>query len=355
MSKSKRRTNLAVEEIPEIDLTTVELPVMKIFNPFKVKPLPNQPRKRFFGIKELANSIQAVNRQLLPVIVTQIQGDPRFDAQLVDGERRMQACRYLKRPIIAYIWNGKGDWKEIYLASIAANSGHQPHDPMETLGSILWLVEQNKNQEEIAAVFSKTSGWVSQHYSLRKLDPIVQGWLIPRIIGEEENKKTKPGGTLNVADVKSIGSNKVKAPLSMQLGLQLVKLPPEKQISAGREIIQRKMSREEAKRYVDTLLRGMGIKNRKKSPGEAKKTFLSVVERIIHILGGYADMPYEEINQVLKSMTQGDLNRANKRLDQIAENAIGLRQNIASILSSGAPRGIPQHNGEVFSNPNGQK
>jgi len=65
-----------------------------LLDPFRVKPFADQPRKRFRGIEQLAKSIRLVG-QVTPIVVTPCR-ESGFDAELVDGERRLQACRMPK-------------------------------------------------------------------------------------------------------------------------------------------------------------------------------------------------------------------------------------------------------------------
>jgi ParB family chromosome partitioning protein len=100
------------------------------FDPQRVRPLPGQPRKRFRGIQELANSIDEIG-QASPGIVTPIEGNSDYDAQLVDGERRLRACRMLNRPFVAQVRPAADD-EEIFAASFGANFGKQDGLPRAT-------------------------------------------------------------------------------------------------------------------------------------------------------------------------------------------------------------------------------
>jgi len=72
-----------------------------MFDPGRVKPFADQPRKRFRGIKQLAESIRLVG-QVTPIVVTPYR-ENGFDAELIDGERRLQACRLSNLRIKAVI------------------------------------------------------------------------------------------------------------------------------------------------------------------------------------------------------------------------------------------------------------
>ncbi|MFA6411042.1 MAG: ParB/RepB/Spo0J family partition protein, partial [Candidatus Buchananbacteria bacterium] len=171
----------------------IKLPKTIAINPFEVRPLPGQIRQHFAGVKELADSIKEIG-QVMPIIVTELRSPSGpYRVQLVDGERRLAACQYLKRGIVAFVTDGSLEPEEIYALSVAANFGRQPHDPIEILQAILTFKKYGKTNEQIARVFGKSVAWVCQHYLLRKLDPIVQGWMIPKVAagtnGQSNNGK----------------------------------------------------------------------------------------------------------------------------------------------------------------------
>ncbi len=341
MIKCALKTRLA--KVPEVDFSEIKLPVVKAFNPFRVRPLPEQIREQFVGIYELAASIKALT-QILPIVVTEIEGNPDYDAQLVDGERRLEACKHLKRGVVAFLWDGKTNVEDLYALSVAANCNRQGHNVVEFLHAIQRFMKHGKTQEQIAQIFGKSQGWVSQHYLLRNLHPTVLSWLIPVPIGESNGdgngdvsgkKKTKPSGglrlpsgALDLTNMKSIGSDKMKAPLSFQLAMNLAQRPMELQVAAGREIISKKMSLAEAKRYLAQAERGVQTNHRHRPPSERRSTFMSVASRVEHMVGTYSDMPYAEIKGLLSSMTNSDLARTANALDRVSEYSASLAQQI---------------------------
>jgi len=318
MSKRKESRQRAEPEDTSLKMRVedMKLPVVKAFNPFKVRPLPGQIRERFFGIEDLAGSINAVG-QTTPVLVTEISENPKFDAQLVDGERRLRACKHLRVPVMAFIWDGKTDPEDIYARSVAANFGRQAHDCIEISKAVQRFKNNGKTVEEISNIFGKSVAWVNQHYSLRTLDPMVQGWLIPRVV--DEKKKSDEG-------LLSSESRKIKAPLSFSLALLLVSLPAQMQIAAGRNIIADNMSLVEARRHILNLSRGSGHLVRHRSPKEQLETFLSVSRRVGHMVGIYNDMPSDEFDGMLGNVTPHDLARIKKSLDKTAEEISGLAE-----------------------------
>lgn len=317
MSKKKKRDGKPTREAfvrPEIDLSTVTLPRMAVYNPFDILPLKDQIRKTFFEIKELAGSMKLVG-QVTPILVTELpEPDGHFKARLVDGERRLAALQYAQMPAKAFIWDGLTDPKEIYALSVAANFGRQPHDPVEISDAIIQFRKDGRSHADISRIFGRTTGWVSQFYSLRKLHPTVRGWLMPSIVfdgGEDESNGL----------IRNVNSRKIKPPLSFQLALLLTRLPHEQQIHAGKEIIGQKMSLVEARRYLAGVGRSVGVPPRHRSPGEQRSTLFSVVSGVRHQLGRYIDLPGSQFDDLLSSASSGELVTLVRSLTYVTEHA----------------------------------
>lgn len=156
--------------------TGVSVGVVRSFDPDRVKPLPGQPRKRFGGIKELAASISEVG-QTCPGIVTLLVNDPKFDAQLVDGERRLRSCKLAGKRFRAEV-RPAGDPEEVFVASFAANFGKQNHDVLEIAEGLARMQKAGKSVEQLARIAGKSQGWVYQHLGLLKLCPDVRAMLV---------------------------------------------------------------------------------------------------------------------------------------------------------------------------------
>lgn len=301
---------------PDIDLSTVNLPRTAVFNPYDVQPLPGQIRKRLAGISELAASMKVVG-QVTPVLVVELSGNPQYKAKLVDGERRLAACRMNNMPIKAFIWDGLTDPKEIYALSVAANFGRQTHDPIEISDAIVQFRKDGRKIKEIAQIFGKSIGWVIQFFSLRKLHPLVRGWMLPTIVanGKESTQNSDLAANL------STSSRKIRAPLSFQLALLLTSRPKDEQVKDGKEIINRRMSLVEARRYIAGENRKAGIVTRKRPPSEERGTLFSVVSSVRHSLGKYIDLPGTAFNELLSGASLGELVSLVRTLGFVAEHA----------------------------------
>lgn len=170
-----------------MDTTLSDTQNVRPFDPKRVRPLPDQPRKRFTGIMKLGKSIQLIG-QTTPGIVTLVTDDPNYDAQLIDGERRLRACVAINHPFEAVVKENAGSYFKQFLKSVAANFQRQDHNVIE-IAHALKKAHDGENGEvgltikELAALCGKSTTWVTQHLSLLKLSDEVQQLLI----GEEED------------------------------------------------------------------------------------------------------------------------------------------------------------------------
>ena len=146
------------------------------------------------GIQKLAESIRLVG-QVTPIVVSRCNQDG-FDAELVDGERRLRACVMGKMPVKAVIEDVNGDVSSRYVRSVAANFCRQEHDAVEIMEAVVALRDAGRSAEDIAGIFGKTASWVTQYSSLKKLVPDVLNEL--KIAGDEAKLTRKEIGRAHV-------------------------------------------------------------------------------------------------------------------------------------------------------------
>jgi len=127
----------------------------------KIRPNPDQPRKRFdpATLAELAESIRE-NGLLQPITVT-----PRGDSYLiVAGERRYHACELLDLETISAIVEVLDDHEVLRLALIE-NVQREDMNLVETAHGYKALIDDGYSEEEVARLVGKSAGMV--HYYLR--------------------------------------------------------------------------------------------------------------------------------------------------------------------------------------------
>lgn len=273
------------------------------FDPERVRPLPDQPRKRFSRIKELAESIAEIG-QSMPGIVIRVESDPRFDVMLVDGERRLRACKMARVKFRAEVKEGLEDAETIFAASFAANFGKQDHDAIEIAHGLARMRASGKTIAEMARIAGMSTAWASQHLRLLELHPTVQAMMIPK--DDEET-----------------------SPLNSALAQILVPLPHPRQIVLAQKIVKTGMSGAAARRMI---LREHRAANVKAAQGPTRKlrTLASILGNAEDRIGVYVDMPGAEINKLIDAMSDDEKRLVVKVADELASSLQCISEAISS-------------------------
>lgn len=282
------------------------------FDAARVRPLPDQPRKRFKGIKELAASIAEVG-QMSPGLVTMIEGVGPFDAQLIDGERRLRACRQASLPFKAIV-KKSGSEDDAFVASFAANFGKQDHDVIEISDGLARMQKSGKTVEQMARICGRSECWVYQHLNLQRLHPEVREMMV----SENDDEPT----------------------LTSQLAQLLIPLEPEEQLRQARKVTSGDGMRvAEARRMI--------LKVRSKSEdsayaGAGRKRSILTIESLLEMIGDkigvYLDMPGSEFNQIVDRIDHFAKRDLIKSIDKTAEDLTSLAEAIEGRLPKLAKR-----------------
>ncbi len=132
----------------------------------KLRPNPDQPRKRFNEetIKELASSIE--QHGLIQPISVVPDPESQEGFVIVAGERRYRAHQHLEKPTITAIIT-KGNPDEIALIENIQREDLSPMDQAEGLASL--MERYGYKQEELAKVVGKSRPTVTELLSLNSL------------------------------------------------------------------------------------------------------------------------------------------------------------------------------------------
>lgn len=272
-------------------------------DPARVKPFADQPRKRFRGIAKLAESIRLVG-QVTPIEVTACDA-AGYDAELVDGERRLRACLSGGMTVRAIFSDTRSENR--YVRSIAANFCRQDHDAVEIMEAVTRLKNAGRTTEEIAGIFGKTGAWVSQYHSLRRLHPEVLEEL--KIAGDEVKQ--------------SKHQLRRKGRMTTQIALLLVTLPEREQVRMMRTIRDRKMSIAKARTFVRGTAAKKGIVVGKKLSSDSQfKSLRTAVENCSYVVDRYLDMPGTRIEPLIKSASRRERHDLAKLLDGLCTNLL---------------------------------
>ncbi|OHB82098.1 MAG: hypothetical protein A2V98_20685 [Planctomycetes bacterium RBG_16_64_12] len=279
-------------------------------DPARVKPFAGQPRKRFRGIAKLAESIRLVG-QVTPIIVTD-SADPGFDAELIDGERRLRACLEGGMKIKAVFEDVDGE--DRYLRSVAANFCRQGHDPIEIMDAVATLERAGRTRAEIAGIFGTTVSWVCQYSRLTAL--------APELIEELKRPDEK--------DRQSKGERRAGGKLSLSVALLLVPFPHDVQRKMLGRIRKGNFSMAESRTFVKRFAIGAKIQVGKKQSDISKfRTVAMAVDNCRHVVDRYVNMPGAKIQPLVASATCGERKILAASLESLCESLLMLGDALA--------------------------
>lgn len=277
-----------------------------LLNPDRVMYFHLNPRKKFRKIAGLATAIKTKGKQLKPGSVRIPARDPNYQAELVDGERRIRAMKMLHDENPKWLFraipdSSVTDDKSQFVNSYAANFGHEPHDCMETAWAIKQLVDFGHTLQEIGAMSGGKSGaWASQQLNLLKLDERIQHMLVP---GEDEEEDSKRRLTPSLAQT-------------------LVGLDPETQYATALQITEQKMTMVQARRHILQVKRKLGkpatISKRKK--GESFQALLTFTQTMADNLGIYTDLGPSERELLFKDQSVPVLKLLLQRINHLTQD-----------------------------------
>lgn len=141
-----------------------------------VYPNPDQPRKEFNNIHELAESIK--KHGLLQPIVVELRSNGYM---IIAGERRYRACLLNKvRTIKAFILSDQHDVQELALIENIHREDLSDFEIAKFIGT-LWASGKYKQKSDLAKALSKQQSYISKAFSCLRLDE--------SIIADLENAK----------------------------------------------------------------------------------------------------------------------------------------------------------------------
>lgn len=289
--------------------------------PFRKKPGKSpfgNPRRRFRTIPELARSIGEVGQAEAGLVI--VIDTPEFAVELVDGERRLKACKLAGRKFKAYPTTVR-DPLEQFKISFARNFGSEAHDCLEVAEAIKTLADNGQSHMQIAdTAGGKSITWVTQHLNLLKLHPDVQSMLVEVPDDDEDGD-----GTADRA-IQAIQRNSKKREnfkLTFSLAQLLVPLPESRQLGVARHILAKRMTMDSARRYIFGILRessqngnGHAFAVPHRRPAKQFGSLQSLAARMRDKVGVFIDMHDEELSKVLADRPRPELVRILANLRQ---------------------------------------
>lgn len=286
-------------------------------DPRRIKPLPDNPRWATNpgfspeSLRELAEGIQLIG-QAEAGEVCPIKGDPHFDAQLIDGERRLRACKIAGLMFRASVREDvTPDMLPVLWAlSVVRNNGKVPQTVREQMSIVSRFrsKEFGLTVEQTATALGVGVGVVTRLSILSKLHPLVQEMLddTDDSAGDSAPNKSKRRGGRK---------------LTSQLALLLVPFPPKEQVARAEEIVSQRMGYGEARRHIINHRRDAGLKVSGGKKGRQAEWFqaLSTLARgSAEKFGIYLDMPQKEILDMIRGRSHEERDRVAEELRSLA-------------------------------------
>ncbi len=252
-------------------------------DPRRVRPLDDNPREEDnpgfseASIAILSEGIKAISQQEDAKVVP-IVGNPDYDAQLYDGERRLRGCLLGELTFVAKVREDidPEDDDALFLASVGCNSGKEPQTVTELVKIVSRMKAMGMTHKEITHYVDRSEVQVGQLYQASQLDSGV---------------------------IKLLSEG-----LSLYTALRLKHFSPEKQVEYATKIVREEMGTIKARRYLMNEQREAGHAHPVRK-GKHKRLFQSLqnlTETSGDKFGVYLDMHPHEISAIVKNVSPED-------------------------------------------------
>ncbi len=267
----------------------------------RVRPFNGQPRENFSPrkIAELVTSIKAVG-QITAIIVHRIHGDPNFDYELIEGERRLRACTEGGiEMILATVREITGP-EDHFKKSFVANLQREGYTPLEQARSIDRMMKypeyvglgKMEALTAIGALCGKTSVWAFNYLKLLTLPKEIQDMLEP-------NKDDRSA-------------------LPQSMGLFLASIQSrEIQLEVCRQAIEKDLSTAQAKHLARKLAAAAGVTvgDPRRSPHEDYTILRNYLLKANQSLEHIVDMPHRAVGELFLNRPLADRQDILKKID----------------------------------------
>jgi ParB family chromosome partitioning protein len=282
----------------------------------RIRPMKGQPRTHFDKdrMDELGKSIDEYDLNQ-PVRVTPIEGDPKHDYQLIDGERRWRAHREKKIANIAAWVTPVADPYQQFKISVMSNLGRVGHTPLEIAHAVTRMYNEdpgltglNKQRklEKIGNMCARSASWVEQHLDLlTKLHPEVLTKLDPEL------PKGKRLGLAMANFLVSLEDQALQRHVAHDVVMNGLKLNQ-----------ARSLARQMAK------TKGVRIGRRDRRPSDDHKLLLRTVERLDEDSERILDIDGRTLSEIFGGQDPDHAKRIDAKLAEIIQRLDDLRQNI---------------------------
>jgi len=264
-----------------------------------ISPMVGQPRWFFDSEKMdfLRTTMQDYGQQQAVTVTKDPDNLGRY--VLVDGERRWRSAKTDDRDVLCMILEKELSDDERFLLSTLANMHRAEHTTLEKAYAMRRLQKMNMTQKQIANIFGCSYGTVGNHLLvLDKLHPAVLDLLDP------------------IKHEKTLG-------LMVATELTAFYDYPERQLYLARNIIGRKMTTQQAKRYLQKEAKKANIqvgRGRERKPSDYLESLTSILIRIEFGLDPLLSMKRHEFEDRFKHLTLSELKNMAEKIGCGAES-----------------------------------
>ncbi len=267
-----------------------------------IRPFKGQPRKDFdeADLEMLSGSMKDYHQQE-PIKVRKIN-DPKFQFELIDGERRYRSAKKAGIELIEGIIRDIKNEDEQFAVSLMLNFGKKRHTDLEAADAIDRLKKQNNMTDtQIARMLGKSLSWVNQRAWLSHLIPKVREMMSPNL------------------------PRKQRLPFSSAVTVS--KMKPEIQLHGAKLFLNR------GARTATALIRQtqqVSVKNTDRTPRKDYEVFRNFLSRTLRDLMLYGELPQTFFEQMFFYRSEEDPQNLKQNMIQI----IGLMESLKSTIQA---------------------
>ena len=259
----------------------------------RVRPFDGQPRTEFDpeDLQLLSLSLGDAG-QLVPVLLVEVFDDPNHDYQIVDGERRLRACKSAGiQTIKGIVYEGLGidDVRRLYATSAIANFGRSSHSQLERAKVAQRLMDEySMTLEKVARTLGIKPATLLIDLRLLKLNPQVQALM---------SKELPEGQRLGVGPA-----------------LLLIDYPSDFQLLAANTIITQEVKFQSVPRLIRRLAAEAGVTADRSRPGRRPSDDVTNTTRFLDRMAEgldecltLPDMTIEDMFRATRPTTRGEV------------------------------------------------
>ncbi len=270
----------------------------------RIRPFKNQPRTRFNKqrLEELAASIKAT-RQKKPIDVKPVTDDPSVDYEIIDGERRWQACQIAEVEMIRCIIENPANEMEQYLDSVTSNMGPEPHTDIEMLNAVRKMRFEYKLDAKVIAVrCCRSIAWVDQRVQIiKQVHPDVVALM-------DEDTKRKKRLTFNEVFLMRQLSHEDQKGLADEITLKGIRW------SQARPMIEKRMASH-----------GIGVKAAANEPRHRHAKLVNLLDHSNRELDLLLERDVAFFEEIFRNRQPSDRKSAIEKLRKIMESAEAMK------------------------------